>query len=79
MGTDWAWSLPLILLNVIIHVFGLAFIFDAFIFFLREIKVRRRFMIRFAEFMSVAALLIVILHAWRRSHGPRLPFTWRAS
>lgn len=52
-GTDWAWSLPLILLNVIIHVFGLAFIYDAFTFLLREIKVRRRFMIRFAEVMSV--------------------------
>jgi len=61
-GTDWAWSLPLILLNVVIHVFGLAFIYDAFTFFLREIKVRRRFMIRFAELMSVAVLLIVVLH-----------------
>lgn len=61
-GTDWAWSLPLILLNVVIHVFGLAFIYDGFTFFLREIKVRRRFMIRFAELMSVAVLLIVVLH-----------------
>lgn len=62
-GTDWAWSLPLILLNVIIHVFGLAFIYDAFTFLLREIKVRRRFMIRFAEVMSVSVFLIVVLHA----------------
>jgi len=61
-GTDWAWSLPLILLNVIIHVFGLAFIFDAFMFLLREIKVRRLLMIRFAEIMSVAVVLIVVLH-----------------
>ncbi len=62
-GTDWAWSLPLILLNVIIHVFGLAFIYDAFTFLLREIKARRRFMVRFAEVMSVSVLLIVVLHA----------------
>lgn len=62
-GTDWAWSLPLILLNVIIHVFGLAFIYDAFTFLLHEIKVRRRFMIRFAEVMSVSVFLIVVLHA----------------
>lgn len=35
-GADWLWSLPLILLNVIIHVFGLAFIYDSFIVLLRE-------------------------------------------
>lgn len=61
-GTDWAWSLPLILLNVIIHVFGLAFIYDAFTILMREIKVRRRFLIRFAEVMSVSVVLIVVLH-----------------
>ena len=63
-GTDWAWSLPLILINVIIHVFGLAFIFDAFTVLLRETKGRRRFMIRFAEVMSVSVLLIVVLHGF---------------
>lgn len=62
-GVDWAWSLPLILVNVVIHVFGLAFIYDAFTNFLREIKVRRRFMIRFAEVMSATVLLIIVLHA----------------
>ena len=62
-GTDWAWSLPLILFNVVIHVFGLAFIYDGFTVLLREIKVRRRFMIRFAELMSVAVFLIIVLHA----------------
>lgn len=61
-GTDWAWGLPLILLNVIIHVFGLAFIYDAFTVLLRETTARRRFMIRFAEVMSVSVLLIVVLH-----------------
>jgi hypothetical protein len=61
-GTDWAWSLPLILLNVVIHVFGLAYIYDGFTFLLRETKVGRRFMIRFAELMSGAVLLIVVLH-----------------
>jgi len=25
-GADWAWGLPLILLTVVIHVFGLGFI-----------------------------------------------------
>lgn len=61
-GTDWAWSLPLILLNVIIHVFGLAFIYDGFIFLLREIDLRRKFMFRFAIAMNAAVFLIVVLH-----------------
>jgi hypothetical protein len=62
-GTDWAWSLPLILLNVVIHVFGLAFIYDTVVALLREIDARRRFMVRFAAVMSVAVLLIIVLHA----------------
>jgi hypothetical protein len=62
-GTDWAWSLPLILLNVVIHVFGLALIYDAFVFMHREIGARRRFMTRFAQVMSLSVLLIVVLHA----------------
>lgn len=61
-GVDWAWSLPLILLNVVIHVFGLAFIHDAFTFLLLEAKVRRRFMVRLAEVMTASVLLIVALH-----------------
>lgn len=61
-GVDWAWSLPLILLNVIIHVFGLAFIYDAFILLLPVTQRRRRFMARFAGVMIVAVLLIIALH-----------------
>ncbi len=61
-GTDWAWSLPLILVNVIIHVFGLAFIYDGFTFLLREISLRRKFMLRFAVAMNTAVFLIVVLH-----------------
>lgn len=61
-GTDWAWSLPLILLNVIIHVFGLACIYDGFTTLLREIGHRRKFMFRFAVTMNTAVFLIVVLH-----------------
>lgn len=63
-SSDWAWSLPLILLNVVIHVFGLALIYDAFVLVLHEIDVRRRFMARFAGVMGVAVLLIIVLHAF---------------
>ena len=45
---DWVLSLPLILLTVIVHVFGLAFINDAAISILKDIPLRRRFMYRFA-------------------------------
>lgn len=41
-GTDWLWSLPLILLNVVIHVFGLAFIYNVVVLILRETSVRLR-------------------------------------
>lgn len=61
-GSDWAWSLPLILLNVIIHVFGLAFIYDGFTVLLREVSRRRTFMFRFAVVMNAAVFLIVVLH-----------------
>jgi hypothetical protein len=62
-GADWAWSLPLILLNVIIHVFGLAFIYDGFTALLRaEIGRRGTFMFRFAVTMNATVVLIVILH-----------------
>jgi hypothetical protein len=62
-SADWAWSLPLILLTVIIHVFGLAFIYDATVVVMREVTVRRRFMIRFAEVTGISVLLIIMLHA----------------
>lgn len=61
-STDWAWSLPLILLNVIIHVFGLAFIYDGFTALFREIGRRSTFMFRFAVTMNAAVVLIVVLH-----------------
>jgi hypothetical protein len=61
---DWVWSLPLMLLTVIVHVFGLAFINDAAIAILADIPARRRFMYRFAVVMTVAVLLMVVLHAF---------------
>lgn len=62
MGADWAWSLPLILLNVIVHVFGLTSIYDGFTVLLRKMGRRRTFMVRFAVAMNTAVFLIVALH-----------------
>jgi hypothetical protein len=60
---DWVWSLPLMLLTVIIHVFGLAFINDAAIAILKDIPARRLFMYRFAVVMTIAVLMMIVLHA----------------
>ena len=61
-GVDWLWSLPLILLNVVIHVFGLVFINDAVVVILRDVAERRRFMVKFTEVIGAAVLLMILLH-----------------
>jgi hypothetical protein len=43
MGASWGWDLPLILLIVVIHVFGLAFINYPVVRVLRRITRRRSF------------------------------------
>ena len=59
---DWAWSLPLIVLTVVIHVCGLAVIGESVVKGLGESADRRRFMIKFATVMAVTSLLATILH-----------------
>jgi hypothetical protein len=61
-SADWAWSLPLMLLNIIIHVFGLALINDAVALVPRGDK-RHLFMTRFAAVIGAAVLMVVVLHA----------------
>ena len=57
---DWAWSLPLILLTVVIHVFGLGIINERVV---RRSMNRRRLITLYALVMGVAILLITALHA----------------
>jgi len=59
---DWAWSLPLIVLTVVIHVCGLALISERVVDALSESVDRRRFMLKFAVVMAGTALLATILH-----------------
>lgn len=59
---DWAWSLPLIVLNVVIHVIGLGLINKSVVRVLSGATERRRFMPKFAVVMGVAALLATVLH-----------------
>src|SRR5215469_6036624 len=56
--TDWAWSLPLILLTVVIHVFGLGVINEKVVRTLSRSTNRRALVSRFALVMGVAVLLM---------------------
>jgi hypothetical protein len=61
-GASWAWALPLILLTVVIHVFGLAVINDGVVRVLRRTARRRSFVPLFVVVMAGAVLLATALH-----------------
>ena len=62
-NADWAWSLPLIVLNVVIHVLGLGLINERVVRTLSGAMDRRHFTVVFTAVMGAAALLATILHA----------------
>jgi hypothetical protein len=62
-SVDWAWSLPLIAITVVIHVFGLGLLTDEVGYFLSGLADRRRFAPIFALVMSITITLATILHA----------------
>jgi hypothetical protein len=59
---DWLWSLPLIVMNVVIHVAGLMIIFREAVRIMSIAVVRRRFVPMFIVVMGVVALLATVLH-----------------
>jgi hypothetical protein len=59
---NWAWSLPLNVLTVVIHVIGLGLINESIVRVLRGAMERRHFTVKFAMVMGVAALLATVLH-----------------
>jgi len=59
---DWVWSLPLIVLTVVIHLGGLALIGGKFVDVLGDSLSRRRFMPKFAVVIGGAAVLASVLH-----------------
>jgi hypothetical protein len=61
-NANWAWSLPLIVLNVVIHVVGLGLINESVVRVLSAATEDRRFMPTFVVGMGVAALLATVLH-----------------
>ena len=60
---DWLWSLPLIVMSVVIHVIGLMLIHGEVIRILSKAVTRRRFAPMFVVVMGLVALLATILHA----------------
>jgi hypothetical protein len=61
--SNWAWSLPLIVLNLVIHLFGLVFINARVVSVLSGAMEHRRFAPTFAVIIGVTALLATVLHA----------------
>ena len=59
---DWAWGLPLIATNVVIHVFCLGLFTERLEELLHRRKGRRHFMTTFALVMSIAVTLATVLH-----------------
>lgn len=59
---NWAWSLPLIVLTVVIHVIGLGLINEGVVQLLSGAMERRGFLAKFAVVMGVTALLATVLH-----------------
>ena len=59
---SWITSVPLLLITVAIHVFGLIFVRNEVIDQLERLADRRRFTFVFALVMGVTVLLITVLH-----------------
>ena len=61
---DWAWSLPLIIINVVIQVLGLGVINERIVTVLGGAVNRRRHTVFFMVVMGAAALVVTVLHAF---------------
>jgi len=59
---SWAWSLPLIVLSVVLHVLGLGFINANVIRILGVVKNHRNFLTIFSVVIGATVLLATILH-----------------
>ncbi|HEY2677588.1 MAG TPA: hypothetical protein VGI65_11525 [Steroidobacteraceae bacterium] len=60
---NWAWSLPLIVITVILHVTGMVFIHEKVIHAHRFLNTSRRFLYSFSILMGAATLFAIVLAA----------------
>jgi hypothetical protein len=63
-NADWAWGLPLIAMNVVIHVLCLGLLTEKIERLLGKLRARRRFATIFAIVMSFTVTLATILHGF---------------
>jgi len=61
---DWAWSVPLIVVTVVIHVYGLALIGDRVVGVMAESIDESSFLGKFALVMGATSLLATLLHGF---------------
>ena len=61
-NANWAWGLPLIVLNVVLHVLGLGLINEKVVRALSARVDRRHFTLMFALAMSMTIVLATLLH-----------------
>lgn len=61
-NANWAWSLPLIVFTVMLHVTVLGFINARVVYALGRLKAHRNFMLLFFVVMSLVTLLATLLH-----------------
>ena len=62
-SNDWAWGVPLIILTVLVHAFGLVLIRDSIVIELPLILHARRSSTVLAVLIIVTVLLLTVLHA----------------
>jgi hypothetical protein len=67
---DWAWSLPLIVATIVIHVFGLGLLHERVVDGVSRIIARRYFTAMFAAVMGIAVVLVATLTQSRPGCGP---------
>jgi hypothetical protein len=60
---NWAWSVPLILITVVLHVIGLVSINERVIRAKGFLRDRRNFLVGFSVVLGAATLAAIILHA----------------
>ena len=61
---DWAWSLPLIILNLVIHVVGLGLINESVVPILTGAVERGHFLLKFVVVMGIVTFLATLLHGF---------------
>ncbi len=69
-NSDWAWSLPLIVLSVLIHVIGLGLFNVKMVQVLTVAKDRRYFIYAFALGIGVTTIWATFLHAVEAGRRP---------